>query len=480
MSGSLTSYARHTSSGSSFRQSDPASQSGPLAILNDKSITLDDLDPRVRELANRLDSEIEAARNRVLADEIDALLFEAEASRRRISVSRLLAIEVKQRTVDPTDEEIQTIYDVNRTQMGNADINAARPQIVAYLRRESAQKLTTDLAARLRKRYLVVMGTNVNSPQLAVSATLATVAGRAIPAGPIIERLKPVIYDLRLRVYEGLSSAVGQMIDDLLVIDEARRKGVGPEVIIRTEITDKLRPASEDQIAKFYEENKAHITGDLASARNSIVTYLNQQEETRLTRALSDKLRKGMNIHVLLREPTPPVIAVSTDDDPSRGPVTAPVTVVEFTDFQCPSCGANHPIIDEVTKSYGDKVRLVIRDFPLDIHENALKAAEAANAAFAQGKFFEYIDLLFKNQKALDVASLKKYATEIGLNRARFDSALDTGAYELEVNHDIIDGVQYGVAGTPTVFVNGLRVDKLSAETLRAAIDNALAQKKAS
>lgn len=462
------------------RKSGSTSQSGTLAILNDRAITLDDIDPRTRDVAIRLDSEIEAARNQMLSEQIDALLFQAEASRRQISVGQLFTIEIKRRSVDPTAEEIQAIYDANRSQFGTADINAVRPQIVAYLRRENASKLAADLAARLRKRFPVVMGTNVNSVNLARSATLATVAGRAILAEPIIERLKPVIYDLQLRAYDALNSAVDQFIYDLLVIDEAHRQGVGPEVIIRKEITDKLHAPSEEEIAKVFEENRTHITGDLATARNSIVSYLDQQEQIRLVRAFSDKLRASANIRILLREPVPPVIAVSADDDPFRGPATAPVTVIVFTDFQCPNCGASHPVIDEVTKSYGDKVRLVIRDFPLDIHENAQKAAEAANAAFAQGKFFEYIELLFKNQKALDVPSLKKYATEIGLNRTKFDAALDSGAYELEVNHDIDDGEKYGVVGTPTVFVNGVRINKLSSETLHAAIDSALAQKKAS
>ena len=458
----------------------PTPQSEPLALLNDRTITLDDIDPRVREAAIRLESEVEAARDRVLKEQIDAFLFEAEAKRRRVTVARLFAIEVTRRAVDPTDEEIQAIYNANRAQFGSSDLTAARAQIVAYLRRESVQKLATDLAARLRKRFVVVMGVNVNSPNLTRTATLATVAGRVISAGPILERLKPIVYDLRFRVYEAIESSVQRLINDLLVIDEATRRGIDPNTIIRQEITEKLRPPGEDEVVKFFEENKAHITGDLTAARASIVSYLGQLEQTKLENALNERLRKGANIRILLREPESPVIAVSTDDDPSRGPATAPVTVVVFTDFQCPSCAANHPIIDEVTKSYGSKVRLVVRDFPLDIHENARKAAEAANAAFAQGKFFEYIELLFKNQKALDVSSLKKYATDIGLNRARFDRELDSGAYEQEVDHDVIDGVEYGIPGTPTVFVNGMRVNRLSAETLHAAIDRALAQKKAS
>src|SRR6185369_9058007 len=131
----------------------------------------------------------------------------------------------------------------------------------------------------------------------------------------------------------------------------------------------------------------------------------------------SDKLRKSANIRWLISEPAQPIQNISVDDDPARGAANAPVTIVEFTDFQCPACAAMHPILDEVLKSYGDKVRLVVRDFPLNQHGFARKAAEAANAANAQGKFFEYASLLFKNQKALDVPSLKKYASEVGLDR---------------------------------------------------------------
>ena len=134
------------------------------------------------------------------------------------------------------------------------------------------------------------------------------------------------------------------------------------------------------------------------------------------------------------------------------------------------------PILEEVLKSYGNRVRLVVRDFPLQQHTNARKAAEAANAANAQGKFFEYAALLFKRQNALDVPSLKKYASEIGLDRARFDAALDSGKYAAEVKHDIDDGQMYGVESTPTIFVNGITLRDLSAEALRAAIDRGLAR----
>jgi protein-disulfide isomerase len=133
------------------------------------------------------------------------------------------------------------------------------------------------------------------------------------------------------------------------------------------------------------------------------------------------------------------------------------------------------PILDEVLKSYGPKVKLVVRDFPLAMHANARKAAEAANAAHAQGKFFEYIALLLKRQNALDVPSLKKYASELGLDRVRFDAALDGGKYAAEVEHDIDEGELYGIDSTPAIFVNGIALREMSVEALRALIDRGLA-----
>ena len=205
------------------------------------------------------------------------------------------------------------------------------------------------------------------------------------------------------------------------------------------------------------------------------MSYLQEEDRQRLEKQLSEKLRTGANIRWLITEPPQPVQLISVDDDPARGDLNASVTVVEFTDFQCPACAAMQPVLEEVLASYGNKVRFVVRDFPLDKHENARKAAEAANAAKAQGKFFEYASLLFKRQQALDVPSLKKYATELGLNRTRFDSELDRGIYADEVKHDMEDGEMYGIGSTPTIFINGIKLKVLSAEDLRAAIDRAAA-----
>jgi protein-disulfide isomerase len=282
---------------------------------------------------------------------------------------------------------------------------------------------------------------------------------------------------MKLETYELTKQRIDQVVDDTLLLEEARRRQIGPEEIIRAEISDKVRNPSDEEVNKFYNENKARISGDLNSVRNQLVTYLQNESRQRLEKDFSDRLRKGADIRWILTEPPQPVQNVSVDDDPARGDANAPVTIVEFTDFQCPACAAMHPVLEEVLKSYGNKVRFVVRDFPLNQHEWARKAAEAANAANAQGKFFEYIAVLFKNQKALDVPSLKKYASDLGLDRARFDAALDRGVYAAEVEKDVSDGEMYGVGSTPTIFINGVQLKVLSADGLKQAIDAAAASR---
>ena len=136
-----------------------------------------------------------------------------------------------------------------------------------------------------------------------------------------------------------------------------------------------------------------------------------------------------------------------------------------------------YPIAEEVLRSYGTRVHFVMRNYPLtSVHPNAYNAAQAAEAAKAQGKFWEYIDLLFKNQNTLDRDSLKKYASQVGLDRKQFDAEFDSGKYEAIVRHDIEDGDGYGVEATPTFFINGVMLTDYSGEGLRAAIEKAFAR----
>ena len=186
-------------------------------------------------------------------------------------------------------------------------------------------------------------------------------------------------------------------------------------------------------------------------------------EEIKALRKEMQDLRKDvedLKTKTIVRQqvpaPEPQEVVVSMNDDPVKGDLNAPVTIIEFSDFQCPYCGRFFKsTLTEIERDYikTGKVRYVFRDFPLDFHKQAPKASEAANCAGEQGKYWEMHDKLFANQNALMVDKLKQYAAEIGLDSGTFDACLDSGKYAEEINRDIEDGKKAGVSGTPSFFI---------------------------
>jgi len=161
--------------------------------------------------------------------------------------------------------------------------------------------------------------------------------------------------------------------------------------------------------------------------------------------------------------------------DHIQGPESAPVTLVEYGDYQCPYCGAAYPIVKSVQQRLGDRLRFVFRNFPLsEMHPFALGAAEAAEAAGAQGKFWEMHDRLYENQRALDPPHLAQSARHLGLDVAQFERALAEHTFDARIREDFLSGARSGVNGTPTFYINGRRHDaSYDEETLLAAIERA-------
>ncbi len=160
-------------------------------------------------------------------------------------------------------------------------------------------------------------------------------------------------------------------------------------------------------------------------------------------------------------DPTPaPTVAdiKIKDSDYIRGDKNAPVTLVEYSDFQCPFCAQVQDTVEQILDDYDGQVRLIYRHFPLSFHENAQKAAEASECAGEQGKFWEMHDIMFANQSDLSVDSLKGFAKDLGLSTSQFNSCLDDGKYTQEVKDEFTEGTTYGVQGTPATFVNGTLV----------------------
>jgi protein-disulfide isomerase len=168
-------------------------------------------------------------------------------------------------------------------------------------------------------------------------------------------------------------------------------------------------------------------------------------------------------------------VPVTDGRDHIQGPPEAPVTLVEYGDYQCPYCGAAYPIIKQVQEEMGADLRFAFRNFPIvTAHPQAETAAEAAEAAAAQGKFWEMHDLLYENQKRLADDDLRGYAARVGLELATFDRDLADHAYAPHVHEDFMGGVRSGVNGTPTFYINGIRHDDpYDAETLLAALERA-------
>ena len=176
----------------------------------------------------------------------------------------------------------------------------------------------------------------------------------------------------------------------------------------------------------------------------------------------------------------PPRTEIPTAGSPARGPATAPVTIVEFSDFECPFCGRLFPTLKAIEKTYPLQVRIVFRQFPLrKIHPQAEKAAEASLCASEQGRFWEMHDSLFGDQEHLSVDALKARAAKLNLDTAAFNPCLDSGKEVAAIEKDIADGTKAGVTGTPTMFINGrMMVGSRPYADIQAVVDEELQRKK--
>jgi len=166
-----------------------------------------------------------------------------------------------------------------------------------------------------------------------------------------------------------------------------------------------------------------------------------------------------------------------SDRDHILGPETATVTLLEYGDYECPYCGLAHPIVKELLRRFGDQLRFVFRHFPLiQVHPHAEHAAQAAEAAGRQGKFWEMHDYLFEHQDALDDTNLVLYAIDLNLDLPRFEQDFGDPAIIEHIREDVLSGIQSGVNGTPTFFINGVRHDgSFDLDTMLAAIEDAAA-----
>jgi protein-disulfide isomerase len=309
------------------------------------------------------------------------------------------------------------------------------------------------------------------------STVLATIGGEPMTMADLPQsaeqRLAQIEFAYRSQRFQLLEAAIETAVRERLLDQEAEARGVTREQLVLAETAGEFE-ITQAQVEGWYRRNRSRLgQRTLDQLYSDIEAFLLQMEQQKVLNAFLDELEDQRNVEYLVEPVRAPL---NNEDLPVRGNKRAPVMIVEFSDFECPYCRVFYATLQQVLSEDGNKVGLVYRHFPLNIHPNAQKAAEASLCANEQGKFWEMHDVMFDEQRSLDLASLKEKAGRLRLNQAAFDECLDSGRFREAVELDMREGESFGVEGTPGTFVNGIRVQggAVTYEMLAAMIDKEL------
>lgn len=288
-------------------------------------------------------------------------------------------------------------------------------------------------------------------------AVVATIGDAKIKMHEVDEAVGAQLRELSEQAYDIRRQGLDQLINQQLVRKAAFAQGMTEDQYLQEAVDKRTSEPSTEEVKKFFEQNAAQLPpkAKFDEFKDRIASFLKRQQQSTKAKEVFDELRKDASVSVLLKAPPKPRINVAPTG-PAKGPDHAAVTIVEFSDFECPFCSRAKNVVDDVMKKYDGKVRLVFRQFPLGFHQHAKKAAEAALCAHAQGKFWQVHDAMFADQKNLDLESLKKVAKAQGLDTAAFDKCLESDASGKLLAEDMADGQKAGVTGTPAFFINGI------------------------
>ena len=317
-------------------------------------------------------------------------------------------------------------------------------------------------------RVAVINGQNITQEELnkAAAADLKGLETKRLQNDAGIARDKAEI----------LQKALEGIVAGKLIELEAAKNKITAQQLLDAEVNSNVETPSSEEVDAFYEAYKDRIPVPKAEALPQVRQYMMEQSRNRNRNMLIDRLKKQYGFKSFLEPLRAEIVAAGF---PSKGPASAPVTIVEFSDFECPFCGGLFPTLKQIEKTYSDQVRLVYRQFPLtNIHPYAQKAAEASLCANDQQHFWEMHDSMFGNQRELSIADLKQRAVDLKLDAPAFNQCLDSGKHAAAVQKDIQEGARAGVTGTPALFINGrlLSGNQPYAE-IKAIIDDELQRK---
>jgi len=304
---------------------------------------------------------------------------------------------------------------------------------------------------------------------------VATVGSMNITEAQLDDKARPQLASVQNEIYTVKKRTLDEMIDDYLIDKAAKKAGLTKEAYLKKEVDDKAGEPTEAEMKAFYDKNQMRIRQPYDKIKAPLEQYMKRQKVSAQRSELMAQLRHDAGVKVMLKAPK---IEVSTQYSAgSTGPSDAPITIVEFSDYQCPYCQRAESSVQEVRKKYGDKVRLIYMDFPLPMHQYALKAAQAARCAGDQGKYWEYHDALFADQTKLDAAGLKATAAKLKLDTKKFDECTAHDLHMDQIRDSQQAGSQSGVDGTPTFIINGRMLSGAQpASEFEGVIDEELAQ----
>jgi protein-disulfide isomerase len=303
---------------------------------------------------------------------------------------------------------------------------------------------------------------------------VATVDTITITRADLEKAVKAQLIEVDNQRYEILEDGLNNLVNEKLMTLEAQAKGQTLEQFQKEIMSAPVDEPTDEQVQKVYDENKEQLGGkSLDEVKGRIVEYLKNQARAQKAQAMLADLKAKHKTSIKL---APPVVEVTDGGRESRGGgKDAPVTIIAFSDYECPFCKKAEPTIDEVTKKYGDKVRYVHRDYPLPFHKFARKAAETARCAGEQGKFWEAHDALFK--ATLSDETIETVVVAVGVDKAKLDECLSSGKVKAMIDEDMTAGGDAGVSGTPAFFINGRMLSGAQpADRFTAIIDAELAK----
>ena len=301
---------------------------------------------------------------------------------------------------------------------------------------------------------------------------VATVAGEAIRVSDL--GINGELVRLRQEEYETKVNGVESKIAEILLRKDADRLGLTFEAYLEQEIGAKIEGPTDEQVQRFYDQQKARIGRPLEDVRSQIERVLQQELVRQAHNELVAKLREGVDIKVTI---DPPRVEVAAETVRVRGPEDAPISIIEFSDFQCPFCRQVQPALAELQTRYGDKIRWAFKDLPLNsIHPQAQGAAEAARCAAEQGKFWEFRAAMF-DAPSITPELFQSTADGLGVNSEDFKACLASGRHREAVLADSAEAEGLGISGTPAFVINGVLLSGAQPlENFVAVIDRELSR----